>query len=481
MSNLNINLKEFGLNWSINSNNYKVLPDDYQSKVNKISTPDPNLYNIEGSDITFYGVKLETYKVGGYISKGSYGSVYEVKRTDDGTEAIMKITATSDLIALIKEVLIQIIIVEISKNKDHPEIKLKGPYAPILYNFGFDPIHKRGFIVSQKMKNTIQQLVYNTSNIYKLALMLVQLSTILLDLNKITQYNHRDLKPDNCMFIQDNRGFIQVRLIDFGFSYLKYDKIIIDANRFKFGALKSRDMTQFLYALYFHLRERHHIISQPIKDLLTFPINRTVCKMYEGCKNLYGWDATYSFLNTDRFTNPNGDPDVVKRVFINVLKGLDYKSQLEYAPGMMGLFVAKPSVPIVPPRNYIYNPDTGEYVKIDGIVGRKLLKQLNVVKLEDKNYVAAGIGVKSCKEPKPVLNPKTGRCVMACPPEKIRNTSFKCVSKTKKAMRKTLKSCKEPKPVLNPKTGRCVMACPPEKIRNTSFKCVSKTKKTVKN
>ena len=476
MDPIDINLKNYGLHWEINTNRSVVIPTDYMTKINNV--------NFEGGpNIRFFGVKEAIYKIGHFLGGGTYGSVYECERTD-GLKAVMKITKNLDLKDVIKEVLIQIIIFELTKRINHPEIRFKGPYCPFLYDFAYNQITKEGYIVSQKMENTIEHKISSLKTVKKANLfiskMLIQLSTILKDLNKIVKYNHRDLKPDNCMFILDKSKNIQVRLIDFGFSYLKYGKLEINANNFIFNTLQTRDMSQFLYALYLSIRHYPDILLNPIKDLLTFPIYGTICKMYEGCDKLKEWKNSYNFLNTDSFTNPNGDPDVVKKVFINIYKGIDYKSQLAYTPGMLGLFTALPSIPIKPPDGFIYNPDTGKYVKIDGVIGRALMKQMNIVKPKDKNGVAAGIGIKSCKEPTPVYNPKTYRCVMACPPEKYRNKLFRCVAKTKKAIiaeAAAAKDCKEPKPVYNPTTDRCVMACPPEKYRNKLFRCVTKTKK----
>ena len=91
------------------------------------------------------------------------------------------------------------------------------------------------------------------------------------------------------------------------------------------------------------------------------------------------------------------------------------------------------------------------------------------------------------------LNPKTNRCVKKCPPNKIRDENFHCISTKKRGRpKKTLKirvatppSMPPLKPLgkicppskeLNPLTKRCVNRCPEGQFRNAKFQC-RKTKK----
>ena len=101
------------------------------------------------------------------------------------------------------------------------------------------------------------------------------------------------------------------------------------------------------------------------------------------CDGLKEWKNSYDFLNSDTVVNPNADPDVVAKVFLKVANGMDYTGDLAYAPGMMGLFVAKPAVPIKVAADKVYNPDTGRYVLAHGVVGRALLRQVAIAKKEN--------------------------------------------------------------------------------------------------
>jgi hypothetical protein len=460
-----INLKQFGLNWTISSDDPVVIPDDFLKLINKV--------DVERNIFRFRGVNNYNYIRGKFLGGGTYGQVYECIREDDNLPCVIKIVEGVRLYDIIKESLIQIL-VEKTKNIKNPAINFNGPYAPIFYSIGFNERSGVGYIVTEQMRNTVEKMLEARKGkgmtqdlIAASCITMVQISTMLKDLNKLLRFNHRDFKTDNCMYIRNANG-IQLRLIDFGFSYVRLNKLRISCTGigFKHSSLVTRDLTQFMYELY-----RNHNgylpkeIKTPLQDLLTFPVNDTVCKMYKGCPGVQRWRNTYEFLNSETIVNPNGDPAVVRKVFLNVYNNLPYKADLAYAPGMQGLFVAKPAIPIQPPAGKIYNPATGRYVLLDGAIGRLLVNQLDAVNPGDKNGVAAGIGIKACKSPKPNYNPKTRRCVKACPDGRVRNaTTFKCAPPTK--------SCPADKPDYNPKTRRCLKKCPDGKTRNaTTFKC----------
>ena len=88
--------------------------------------------------------------------------------------------------------------------------------------------------------------------------------------------------------------------------------------------------------------------------------------------------------------------------------------------------------------------------------------------------------LKECPPEKPVINPKTNRCVKECKENEERNKEFRCVKTKKKKQennktkKNTKKSCKEKNKELNPKTNRCVKPCEKGKVRNDKFNCVVK-------
>jgi len=467
-----INLRPFGLKWSIDPKHYMTIPTDFKNKMNMVLRV--------GNTVS---IGKNIYDMGEFLGGGTYGEVYTCKRLSDNLDCCIKIVNNADIYDLVKEVLIQIVIVETTKNKNYPELGFKGPFAPIVYDIGFDEASNLGYIVTQKMRNTFSGFLENRRKVPEelqkaMCIGMIQISTMLSELYNLLKFNHRDFKTDNCMYMYDETGRVQMRLIDFGFSFISYKNMTIRTSSFDFifDSLPSRDMTQFMYELHTYHTYLPDNIKGALEDLLTFPLDGKVCKMYEGCDKMKKWLNSYEFLNDDSAFNPNGQADVVKKVFIKLYKGLDYKSDLAYAPGLMGLFVAKPAVPLVAPAGMIYNPDTGRWVKADGALGRRLLKEINAAAADERETVAEGLAVKPCPPAKPDRNPKTKRCLKACPEGKKRNATFKCKAKgTAKGTVKTkvvTKACPPTKPDRNPKTKRCVKACANGKKRNATFKCV---------
>jgi hypothetical protein len=465
-----MDLRQYGLDWSLNADSSIAVPADFAKRINSV--------NVNLDTVSFSGVNPNSYKLGTRLGGGTFGEVFECTRLRDGLKGVIKIAKSVDPYALIKEALIQIIIVDVTKDKKHPEIDFYGPYAPILYDIAYEPTTGTGYIVSQQMRKTIHASIWEkkdpplSAELPKMVgRALIQVSTMLEELGKMLNFNHRDFKTDNCMYFRDSANKVQVRLIDFGFSTITYNKMSISGKGigFKHKYLPTRDMTQFMYELYAYHKYIPDALKAPLEDLLTFPNYGTVCKLYKGCGKVQSWRNTYTFLNSDIVMNPNGNPHVVKQVFLKVQAGLPYKLDLAYEPGMQGLFVAKPSVPIVPPNGKVYNPDTGRYVLATGAVGRKLLAEVGVAK--DKGAVVAGIGLKKCPPLKPDFNPNTRRCVKACPSGKKRDAAFKCV--TVAAAAAGPQKCPPAKPDYNPKTRRCLKACSSGKKRDAAFKCVT--------
>jgi serine/threonine protein kinase len=138
------------------------------------------------------------------------------------------------------------------------------------------------------------------------------------------------------------------------------------------------------------------------------------------------------------------------------------------------------------PEDKILNPKTGRCVNKTGVMGKKLLKELKSVMIEERKPSTKKISIKQvshkktqkkCPEDK-ILNPKTGRCVnktgimgkkllkelkpvmieeikSTIKPIKIKKTKKKLLLRDSKSKTKTQKKCSEGK-ILNPKTGRCV-------------------------
>jgi hypothetical protein len=422
----------------------------------------------------------ERYDLGRVLGKGTFGTVYEATRQSDGKELVVKVFAGEQVRNVVKETIINILVVKETEHISHPDIHLRGPFAPRIYDFGYDPATKECFIVSEKMRSTVLKALNNGSAdpvwleaFFKTVL--VQLPVILEDVGRLLSFNHRDFKTDNCMYVRDATGQIQIRLIDFGFSCITYDTIYIDGGGyfFKHCRIPSRDMTQFLYEMH----KYHPYLPPNVKELLeavlTFKVGRKVCKMYQGCKNMTTWRETYRFLNDKAIVNPNCSPANLVAIARAFYSDRPWRPLLVEAAAVVPVPVARPAVPVVCPAGKVYNPETRRCVGAAGAVGRRLLAAAAAAL---PAVGPAAIGIKACPPDKPDYNPKTKRCLKACPPGQRRTApAFKCkptVAAVKAAAPAAVKACPPAKPDYNPKTRRCNKACPPGMRRNATFKCV---------
>ena len=413
-----MDLEPFGLDWRIDPKNQNsVIPADFLTLISTAGCfIDEN--GVYSFDIKRPNGQINQYTLGNHLGSGTFGAVYECFGSN-GQEYIVKTIKLEgtrlDVKSVIIETIIQIIVAEETKDSNYPELKIKGPFAPLVIDVGYDPVDNACFIVTEKMRRTIFSLIdswksLNRSTVgYSIAYLFIRMNKILEELYAKLQFNHRDFKRDNCMYIRDESGNIMPRLIDFGFSCINFRGLIISAGshmHFRYCNLMGRDMAQFMYETVKYNPWLPSSFKNVIDALLTYNRGGKVVKIL---KEVNRWSNTYFFMNSAREVT-NCEPVILDKVLTAYTNNLDWKKELAYI---------KPENVLVP---------------------------------------------KQCPNPnKPDYNPATKRCVKSCPPNKQRNTSFKCVEK---------KVCPKEKPDYNPKTKRCVKSCPPNKKRNKTFKCV---------
>lgn len=491
-----VDLSAYGMDWSLDPIAMMgvSVPGDYMTRIQNM--------RIEGIGPSRLVGPKESYVLGKLLGRGTYGEVYKASRQSDGKELVVKINRNANLKNMIKETIINILIVKETESFSRPDINLVGPFAPRIYDFGYHAATGEGFIVSEMMRNSVHGALVNgqADKAYMLTFVktvLLQLTVILHTLGQRLRFNHRDFKTDNCMYIRDAAGQVQVRLIDFGFSCITYDGIYIasaSGPAFQHCFLPSRDMTQFLYEMY----KYHAYLPVQVRSLLTavltFPDpSGRACKMYKGCKGMKAWRNSYEFLNDKAVVNPNCQPDNLFHIAMAFYSGRPWRPLLQAALSTVPIPVAAPAVAVAQcPAGKVWNPNTRRCVLATGTVGRALLATAAVAPAA---VGPAAIGIKACPATKPDYNPATRRCVKACPAGKRRNaTTFKCVAAGAKrvaavkrvasakrkpkaaaaaAVAAKVKVCPPAKPDYNPATRRCVKACPAGKRRNaTTFKCV---------
>jgi hypothetical protein len=418
---LPIDLKPYGMNWFFDPINKIIVPKDYLSRLNKFTIAKKE----DGNLVIESNVEGHLYTTKGILGKGTYGTVYLADRSD-GKEITLKLIEPGVPIpGNIKESIVQLIVYELTKGLRHEEIGLFGPYAPALYEIGFSENTRQLFIVSEKMRATTNSMLKTRESrpdMLRIDVpnMLIQIATILEDLYVLCNFNHRDLKSDNCMYIRDEAGNMQIRLIDFGMSCLKYGKREITGSTIEFVhcSLKTRDMTQLLFELHRFHKYFPDDLKRVLEGLLTFKRDGVLCKMYEDCAKQTKWTNTYSYLNSDE-PNPNCSPLVVINVMTAYKNKEDWKVHLDYVPGKE---VVKNTLKIKVPKGRLLNPNTGRLVKADGKKGKELL-----VSSKKNKSKAKSIGLKPCPTSQPIFNPFTRRCVSKCSPGHKRTSTFKCV------------------------------------------------------
>jgi len=473
-----LDLRPYGMGWSIdNKADSVIVPPNFLDLVSKIT--------FDGTANTFSVARFDgsvaQYIKGARLGAGSYGEVFACSKAGDPKEYIVKYIAGSAMRDVIKEALVQVIIVEETKNTVKLGGALTGPFAPRVYDIGYNATHKVCYIFSERLPQTLQHFWINTlagksvdAASHIVAQMVMKISIMLNDLYNSLELNHRDLKSDNCM-VRMVGGQPQPCLIDFGFSCIKYGDRKIDCNmtRFQYCALRRRDMTQLLYEMNRYYPSMPAPVKDIIKHILTFPRAGRVCKMTEKTC-VQGWLNTYDFMN-HKEQNPNGHPVVVYNVFNAFNAGLPWHDKLAWS------VPAKParttSIRGCPPGKEM-NPKTKRCVK-ECPRGKKRNASFKCV--ADKvaaaavaaPVAAAAVAPGPCPPDKD-YNPKTKRCVKQCGPGKKRDAAFKCVADKAAAAPAVLGPCPAGKE-RNPKTKRCVKVCPRGKKRNATFKCVAAT------
>jgi serine/threonine protein kinase len=461
-----LHLAQFGLNWSINTEDAgtTVIPDDYKTKISVVSTLGSD-YTVSRPDGTKH-----IYRKGTKLGAGTFGEVSECSLVDkvggvagpgDYIMKEMRFDDERDLKNSLRESIIQVIIAKETERSEYPEFNLKGPFAPRVYNFAYNAATDKVYIFAERMRKTVRDLVKGweagAESGRDVAVMLLRVAIVLSELFNKFGFNHRDFKSDNCMYIRDAAGNIMPRVIDFGFSCIKFNKLTINTNmrHFRYCSIGGRDMTQFIYEIAKYFPNVTKKFAPVARALLTFKRGDKVCDMLRGDCGIGRWGNTYDFVNTQSGQNPNGHPGVVRNVCNAFIKGEDWKARLLWPrPGTVHLPLPKVTKKRAPSKNPVPV----------------------VAKVVDSRKA------KACPAEKPDYNPKTRRCVKSCPPGKTRGPGFKCVKAPLPALAVAplpvhvpavapMKACPSAKPNYNPKTKRCVKACPSGQKRNSTFKC----------
>ena len=279
-----IDFSKYGLNWVIDDST-ETIPDSFFDNISRVYGSEDTiiLKPIKGEPFTFKSVKK--------LGAGSFGVTYLIDKQIENTPTVVKVIDMTSvkkeylkeyIYDTIQEVLTQIIIYEATKDIKIPEIGLVGPFSPRFFHFG--KTDTRLFIIMEHLEVNLQNALDNKMRNYSwkaptsqfIRTTTLQISKILDILYKRLNFNHRDLKPDNIMYkiIDDSPN---IRLIDFGFSCLKYKKLKlrplsreIYASSLTSCNSTSRDLHSYFFFLlkYTHYRDSSCPVKRVINALI---------------------------------------------------------------------------------------------------------------------------------------------------------------------------------------------------------------------
>ena len=411
MDSKTLDLRPFGVNYTLTSKS------DFKDFV-------PSIVTGATRRSKSFIVNGKVYEIVKELGSGTYGVTYDT--IHNNKHYAVKIIRFQDdeydfkinFKLFVCEGIIQILLSDGSKYQPN------GPFVPELYTIAYMAEKRSGVIVSELMRGTLHKLldVYTkTDNDYIIPDALNQVAHILDFFGKMAKFNHRDLKPDNIMYVKigEKRQF---KLIDFGFSCIHWNGLKIQGNNY-FRTTQScykteRDLAQLVYYIYMYFPAK---ITPKLDDFLHnflhVKVGVSKCNMSKSCPrwHLNEWKNTYDFLNRKNVHSKSTRPNV----FIEELQ--------RFKQG---------------------KPFIGHTVRNN--ITRKVKKTANNVKTEP------------CP-PGKIRNPKTQRCIKKpvplvkrpCEKGKVRNPKTgRCITQKASSV-KQIKVCPEGK-ILNPKTNRCV-------------------------
>jgi len=368
------------------------------------------------------------------LGAGTFGTTYRATAPDGKIVAlkwVRNIKTPYDVQILLREVVIQILLAESSRKETN------GPFVPEIYKVAYEFSLEVGIIVSEMMENTAQNLIGSSSvpdNNVIIPDMLLQVSESLAFFQQHLKFNHRDLKPDNIMYTRNASGKRIYKLIDFGFSCLKWRSLEIKAGQYYSQEAKcfrkERDLAQLCYYILRYFGGRFDLaLDNWLEKLLAATSKSRPCAAVgycaqHGMKHLDEWGNSYNFYNNDDLKSKFTAPDAVTRKMKSFVEKKDFNANVvERKKQKQVLLAADPTAicpigrvaeggvcappvenPIQCPPGFIRNPKTRRCVKLGGAVGRMVAKALHI---DDALLVPIP---KACP-PDKVLNPATNRCV----------------------------------------------------------------------
>jgi serine/threonine protein kinase len=319
-------------------------------------------------------IGLTTYDVIKQLGKGTNGVTYMCRAPNGEFVAIKRVySVTTHLMMLnfLTESVMQILLQR--ESADQPN----GPYVPEIYTIGYDHVGKEGYICSHMMRNTLKALTdANTPEMNDIIVpaAIKQVAAMLKFLGTRLEFNHRDLKGDNVMYVRDADNKLIFKLIDMGMSCLTWNGLKLTGSSY-YGASacfkKDRDLAQLFLYLHNHTPNITPRLKGHIRAMLQANVaGDHVCNVSGRCpaNGLTDWLSSYKFIDRAnvRFerTSPN-EANAAMNAFLNP-PVLPVQSVVTET-GVVAKRIC--------PADKIYNPATGRCVKRDGAIGKRLIKE----------------------------------------------------------------------------------------------------------
>jgi len=283
----------------LNPYGIKLIIDPSMKSIDSLLTTDiVSQVKIEGDAILING---ETYRRGAPLGTGSFGKVYKCNKNSCSDAYALKILELTSIEEFLKEVIIQILMMKMSENDEG------GPHVPRIICVAIDYDDSMAYIISELMEDTVKNLLLTNTPPQKeinVPFVLNEVAYMLEFFGKTLQFNHRDLKTDNIMYVR-KIGQIHIKLIDFGFSCLTWGSLHISTENYPFSSTcykEGRDLQQLIYNLYvggFHLSDKMY---DWLENLMYVNVLGEDVSLLFGTRRrpkgpIREWRNTYNYLN----------------------------------------------------------------------------------------------------------------------------------------------------------------------------------------
>lgn len=344
-----------------------------------------------------------TYDIIKQLGKGTNGVTYMCRAPNGESVAIKRVYSVTTHLMIrnfLTESIMQILLQRESAGQPN------GPYVPEIYTIGYDRVGKEGYICSHMMRNTLKALTdANTPEMNDIIVpeAIKQVAAMLKFLGTRLEFNHRDLKGDNVMYLRDADNKLIFKLIDMGMSCLTWNGLKLTGSSY-YGASacfkKDRDLAQLFLYLHNHTPNITPRLKGHIRAMLQANVGGDhVCNASGQCpaNGLTDWLSSYKFIDRANVhferTSPN-DTIAAMNTFLHP-PVLPVQSVV-VADGKIAKRIC--------PSEKVYNPATGRCVKRTGAIGRHLPAD------SDATEPDVPLPARVCPADK-IVNPATGRCV----------------------------------------------------------------------